>query len=304
MLDWNENVGIVHLQSFVAVAREGGMTRAAESLQLGKSVVSKHISQLEASLESRLFERNSRSVLLTRVGAVLLPKAQSILIEFASLKADATEERSEVRGMVRIASSVEFGVYLSAALMPALLARHPLLRVHLALRYFREDLHDPSFDLAIRVGEVGDDRLVVKSLGFFRRVVVASPKYLASTKIRSIDDFKRGHALLFSENEEDWAFTSTEGDTRSISVRGRFAVQSFSALAAAAEGGLGLARVPAFVVKEALKRRSLCVVAPAWKVTPAAVSLAHRPGATQLGRVRAVADFVRERLPKLLMALR
>jgi DNA-binding transcriptional LysR family regulator len=304
MVSKDRTIDLQALRVFVEVARRGGFTAAAETLGMAKSAVSKQLSQLEDVLQVRLFERSSRRVALTKEGAALVVRAESILAEIEYLAADASQIKTQYGGTVRIAASPEFGSFLVEKFLPQLLSRHPQLKVLMRLEYQFDDLHDPSTDLAFRLGSVGDDRLVGQRIGEFDRVIVSSPAYAQAHPMSRPDDLASAAGLMFSDRELSAEWTLEHRDdptnTHKVMLQGRLGVRGFGALLAAAESGLGVARLPGFVAASALARGTLIQPLPAWKARPATVYLAYRTGVLRIGRVRAIIDAAARDLPQLL----
>ena len=298
-------IELAALQVFVEVARSGGVTSAADALGIAKSTASKQLSQLEASLKVRLFERSSRRVKLTKEGEVLLARAQSILAEVDRMAQDAVQEASQPAGIVRIAASPEFGRLLVEKFLPPLLAQYPQLQVLMRLEYQFDDLQDPLNDLAFRLGSIADDRLVGQRLGEIERVLVCSPAFQAANPLAKPEDLMGMSALVFTDREisTEWVLESRDSPyaTTKIAMRGRFGVRSFNALLAAAEAGLGLTCVPWFVAAPALAHGTLVQPLPQWKAQSAPVYVAYRTGVMRIGRVRAVIDTAIRQIPALLV---
>ena len=118
-------IGLPALVSFHAVARQGGISAAAEQLGIAKSGVSRHVAQLEAALGVRLLERGARSVRLTPVGHRLDARIRSILAEVELLGDIAREESAGVSGQVTIAATPEFGGLIATRLFPQIRRMHP-----------------------------------------------------------------------------------------------------------------------------------------------------------------------------------
>lgn len=296
------------LRVFVTVAKHRGVTAAAETMGFAKSAVSKQLSALESLLGVRLFERTSRRVVLTSEGKLLLPRAESILAELDQFLSDAQHQVTEARGTVRISASPEFGAFLTAHVLPALLTQHVGLKVAMSLEYRFDDLHDPGVDLAFRLGSLHDDRLVGRLLGEFPRILVCSPDYARSCALNSPADLERANALIFSDQEfvEQWSLRSISAAARrqQVNVRSKICVRGFEALSAAAIAGLGVAQLPSFVAAPGLADGRLERVLPRWASPPVPVYLAFRPGIARVGRVRAVIDFASRTLPTLLKNLK
>jgi DNA-binding transcriptional LysR family regulator len=275
---------------------------------VAKSVVSKHLSQLESRLGVRLLERSSRRVALTREGEALLPRVESLLAEARQLQDLAGESLDRPRGLVRIAATPEFGGYMAERFFPAAVARYPEIRLAMIPAYAFEDLQDPAFDLAFRIGEVKDDRLVARPLGIFHRILVASPRFLREHAIRKPADLAHTPCLTFSGSSPSaqWSLVSTTDGRRgaTIEVAGPVSVRSFATLLGLARTGLGVAFVPEFIAREALRSKQVARCLPGFHSPGTTVYLAHRPGSTKISRVRAVRDLALGAVPNLLSPLR
>jgi DNA-binding transcriptional LysR family regulator len=306
MISINRTIDIRNLRVYVEVARTGGVTAAATALGIAKSAASKDLTTLEASLKVRLFERSSRRVSLTKEGLMLLPRAQSILAEIDQLVEDALEEKKQVSGVVRVAASPEFGAFLAERFLPLLLAQYPALKVLMRLEYQLDDLHDPSIDLAFRLGSVGDDRLVARRIGEFSRHVVCSPGYAHAHTVTKPEELSNLDALLFTDTDlhGQWDLMRCDGlgATVKVPVRGKLSIRGFNALLGAAKTGLGIARLPSFVAAHALAQGSLVDVLSDWQATPSGIYVAYRTSVMRIGRVRAVIDAAAFEIPRLLLA--
>lgn len=308
MVSRNETVDLKHLRLFALAARNLSLTAAARALDVPKSTVSKAIAELERRLGVRLMERSSRRVAVTRAGAHLLARTDSILAEVDQLAADMRDETHLATGAVRLSAPPELGTRLAAEFAPAVLAAHPRLVLTLGVDYAFDDLLLPEVDLAFRVGTVHDDRLVARALGQFRRLLVASPEYVHSRRVREPADLERCNCLTFGAGAPaaKWAFERRRADrdrgegSIDIAVRGNFAAHSFVALLAAARAGLGVARVPDFVAGDPIRRGELVQVLPLWSAPPSTVYLVHRFGHERVGRVRLLIDEALARMPALL----
>ncbi len=292
------------LRVFCEIARAGGITAAANNLDMAKSAVSKQLSRLESRLKVKLVARSSRRVSLTREGERLLPRIESILAEGARLVEDAHDDTFRTAGTVRIAATPDFGGHVARKFLPALLDQFPELAVAMQLDYGFEDLQDPAIDLAIRVGRVKDERLVAHRLGEFRRIVAASPAFLKQNVLEHPSDLSSVNCLTFSGNSvrNDWTLEQRHeaGGSEQVPVQGNIAVRGFAALAALAETGTGACCVPEFVVADAISEGRLVHCLPDWASKPTPVFLAYRFGADRIARVRAVIEAAKASIPACL----
>ncbi|MEM9302738.1 MAG: LysR family transcriptional regulator [Pseudomonadota bacterium] len=299
-------MGFQELAVFVTVAREGGITAAADRMGLAKSAVSKLLKRFEERLGVRLLERSSRKIALTPEGEYLLPRVSSLLAEGERLFAEAEEKVAEPSGLVRLAMTPDFGTIMVERFFPEVLAAYPRLELKARLSFQYEDLQDPSFDLAIRFGRVNDDQLVARPLGTFRRIVVASPDYLAENPVAAPEDLAEHRCLVFSgiENRAEWRLRRVDdsADETRVNAHGPISVMSFTTLIRLARKGAGVAYVPEFMAAEGLREGWLQQCLPAWESPPTSVLLAYRFGAEKIMRIRAVRDLAIERIPAILDA--
>jgi DNA-binding transcriptional LysR family regulator len=162
------------LAVFSAVAEAGSISEAARRLDLPKSVVSERLADLERELGARLVQRTTHKMSLTEDGHAFLSRARRILQE-------AQNGRDELIGPLRLSAPVSFGCLHLAPALIAFLKQHPRIALSLELDDRFVDIAAVGYDAVIRHGPVGDSRLVAHRLAPSRRVLVASPAYLAET---------------------------------------------------------------------------------------------------------------------------
>ncbi|MGY3117342.1 DNA-binding transcriptional LysR family regulator [Bradyrhizobium sp. S3.14.4] len=176
-----EHIGLDRLTGIVAFARAaslGSYTAAARSLGISPSAVSKSVQRLEQQLGLRLFSRTTRSLVLTPEGSNLHERALRLLKEVEDIHQAAVAARSEPSGTLKITASVPVGVHLIAPLLPRFRDRFPKVSIDLRLGDRFIDLIEEGIDIAIRVGDLGDSRLISKHLAPHRVCAFASPEYL------------------------------------------------------------------------------------------------------------------------------
>ncbi len=243
------------MRAFTAVAQEGSFTAAARRMGVSTKLVSKYVQQLEAALETRLFNRTTRSVSLTDVGTAYLQRCRPILDQVDDLESLVKERHTSLAGPIRIAAPTAFGsTMLTRALVPFMQA-HPEVKVDLSLSDNRVALVEEGFDLAIRVGVLRDSTLIAKKLADMPLIVCASPAYLDKHGRPSNPKTLETHDCLIDDNQPDatvWRFHARRGDV-AVKVGGTFTANSPGAVAHMALGGLGIARSPRYVVASALQ---------------------------------------------------
>src|SRR5271170_1979821 len=224
----------------VAVAEAGSISEAARRLRLSKSVVSERLAELERSAGTSLLHRTTRKLSLTEDGVAFLERAVRIVREVEDAAADLAERRGTLSGPLRISAPVTFGrMHLGPALYP-FLAKHPRIELTLELDDRRVDAAADGFDAVVRHGPIVDSRLMAWRLAPSRRVLVASPNYLARYDIpRGVAELE-GHRGIFYTNRgaADWQFLKQDG---SVTVRAQpgLCVNNGDMMRDAAIAGLG-----------------------------------------------------------------
>lgn len=283
------------IAAFVSVAESGSISEAARRLNLSKSVVSERLAEVERALGSSLLHRTTRKVSLTEDGAAFLERATRIVREVADATADMAERRGTLSGPLRVSAPVTFGrLHLGPALYP-FLARNPQLELTLDLDDRRVDASADSYDAVVRHGALDDSRLVAWQLAPSRRLLVASPAYLARHGTPASADELQQHRGLFYMNRgvADWRFQGAAG---TVVVRAQVAlrVNNGDMLRDAAVAGLGIALLPTFIAGSAIRSGELQVIDLGVQPAAEAVYVAHPEGRRPSAKLRAFVQCLRE----------
>jgi DNA-binding transcriptional LysR family regulator len=194
-----EQMLLERLTGLIAFARAGSMgsfTAAARSLSVSPSAVSKSIQRLERHLGVPLFTRTTRSLTLTPEGRDLHERALRLLREAEAIEQAAMSARSEPSGNLRVAASLPIGLHVIAPALPAFRKSHPKVTVDLRLTDRMVDIIEEGIDVAIRIGDLADSRLLSRSLAPYRLCCFASPAYLAARGAPLHPDDLAGHDLV------------------------------------------------------------------------------------------------------------
>ncbi|CAI8692485.1 LysR family transcriptional regulator [Burkholderia pyrrocinia] len=177
-----EQIVIERLTGLIAFARAaslGSYTAAARSLAVSPSAVSKSIQRLEQHFGLRLFTRTTRSLTLTPEGRDLLERTQRLLREAEGIEQGIAAAKSEPSGILKVTAPLPVGVHILAGALPRFRRKHPKLTVDVRLSDRYVDLIEEGVDVAIRVGNPSDTRLIARRLAPHRICAFASPAYLA-----------------------------------------------------------------------------------------------------------------------------
>lgn len=191
-----EQIGIERLAGLIAFARAGSMgsyTAAARSLSISPSAVSKSIQRLERQLGVSLFTRTTRSLALTNEGRDLHERTLRLLRDAEEIEQAAKAARGEPAGTLRIAASMPIGLHVIAPALPRFRKLHPKVTIDLRLSDRKTDLIEEGIDLAVRIGDLPDSRLLSRRLSPHRLCCYASPNYLAARGTPKHPDDLSGH---------------------------------------------------------------------------------------------------------------
>lgn len=279
--------------AFVAVAEAGSISEAARRMGSAKSVVSERLAELERTLGAKLMQRTTRKLTLTEDGQVFLERARRIIHEAAEAAAELTERRGSLSGSLRLAGPLSFGsLHLGPALYP-FLAAHPQITVSLDLDDRFVDVAAGGYDAVIRHGQISESRLIAKRLAASRRVLVASPGYLAANGApASLEELERCSAILYTNRETDWHF-QTAGGTALLRPRACLRVNNGIVMRDAALAGLGIALLPTFFVYQQLQGGTLSQIDVGAEAQGAEVYIVYPQNRSTSAKIAALTKWLR-----------
>lgn len=282
------------MSAFVAVADLGGFAAAARRLRVSPSAVTRLVAGLEEHLSISLFKRTTRSVTLTDAGARYLARARAVLGEIEDAEASARSERRVPTGRFVLTAPTMFGRLHVVPVMNRYLERHPQLRAELLLSDRWLNLVDDGIDAAVRIGVLEDSSLVVRKIGETRRVVVASPAYLARRKApRTPEEIDKHEIIQLSalESPREWRF-ARGGALQHVSFAPRIVTNSADAAIAHALRGMGLTSVLAYQVADAVRRKKLRIVLAQYELPPPPIQIVYPATRLVSANVRAFVELV------------
>jgi DNA-binding transcriptional LysR family regulator len=282
----------------IAVAEAGSLSAASRRLGTPLATVSRKISDLERRLGTRLLTRSSRKVALTEVGRSFLAASKRILGEVEEAERVASGEYTAPRGDLIITAPVVFGRLHVLPVVIDFLKSYPEIDVRLKLVDRIINLVEEHVDLAVRIGALPDSSLLATRVGAIRRVVCASPSYLAARGTPNVPSELSAHDCITFETMTEptsWRF-AIKGADEPVPIHSRLTVNTAEAAVDAAVAGLGLARVLSYQAAAALRAGTLVVVLSSFELAPWPVSLVYGGASLLPLKLRAFLDFAAPRL--------
>jgi DNA-binding transcriptional LysR family regulator len=283
---------------FVQVAESRSLVLASRLLGVSASAVGKSVARLEAKLGTRLFHRSTRSITLTAEGQLFLQRSRRILAELEAAQLELTQIGDAPRGRLRISLP-----RVSALLLPVLggfMRNYPEIELDLDFSDRLVDVIEEGFDAVVRAGPPADSRLTARFLGRFQMQLVAAPDYLARRGTPQTPADLLQHSCLhyrWSQNGklESWALPRAPGEAElqlpcsmicnNIETRLSFALQ-----------GLGIAHLPDFSVRQALRAGQLQEVLPGQLSGSNVIHILWPASKYPTPKVRALVDFLSDRV--------
>jgi DNA-binding transcriptional LysR family regulator len=283
------------IEAFTAVVDAGSFSAAGERLGIAKSVVSRRISQLEGRLGSRLLHRTTRRLALTDTGKNFYQRAVQILADLDDAEQSVTEETIELRGSLKLAAPLSFGLMHLSEAITDFLGEHPAIELNLDLNDRNINLVEEGFDMAVRIGELQDSTLVARRLGTVRFMTCASRTYLERHGEPAHPDELQQHIGLQYSNisyKQQWRYQTPAGKTIHAQPQIRIRANNGNALAAAASAGLGIIRSPTFILGGYVKEGSLVTILNQYQGAAVGIYAVYPPGRLMPRRVQVFSDFL------------
>jgi DNA-binding transcriptional LysR family regulator len=280
---------------FAAVVEHRSFTDAAKALSVSKATVSKAVTRLEEHLDTSLFNRTSRRLSLTESGKRLADHAHRILAEGQAAEEAARDETAALSGAVRLGAPMTFGLLRVAPLIAQFTKLHPLVDVDLHLSDEKIDIIEMGLDATIRIADMPDSSLRARRLADVTLHTIASPAYLAERGRPTHPSDLGDHDCLCYANVQTpdvWRFAGPGQQAVTVQVRARITVNSGEAMLPALREGVGIARLPDFIVAEVLARGEVEEILTDWRPPPFGLHLVTPPSRLRPARVEALIDYL------------
>ncbi len=286
------------LRAFVAAVEGGSLTAAARSLGRSLQSVSRSLATLEHELGVELLRRTTRRSAPTDTGLEYYRRVRLALAELDQARRDATRDRREPSGVLRIGASSLFGPGYLVPALAAFTARHPRLEVDLQISDAFEDLVARRLDVVVRVGRLPDSRLRARRLAELRQVFFAAPAYLARRDRPRHPTDLVSHACVVwtgAHHRAAWPFR-TGGEERTVEVSGPFRTNSLAAMIEAVAQGLGVGLAALWQIRHLLARGAVELLLLGFEPAGQPVHALWPPSGVTPAATRLVVEFLAERL--------
>jgi DNA-binding transcriptional LysR family regulator len=284
------------MRAFVDAVDQGSLARAALAQHVTPVMLGRRIDALERRLGVKLLHRSTRRLVLTEAGTVYIEHAKKLLADLDVMETIVAEGRDEATGHLIVSAPAAFGRLHVAPHAPAFLAQHPKVRISFNLTDQVVDLVREGYELGIRIGGVPDPSSVAVRLAANRRVVCATPAYLARCGTpHTLDDLAQHNCLAFNlagGQQRGWYF-QVDGKVVTVKVAGNLDCNDGQLLHRWAGEGLGLAWRSTWEIAAQLAAGELVTVLDDYALPDYDIRAVYMPQRHLPARVRAFIDTLK-----------
>ncbi|CUW22133.1 HTH-type transcriptional regulator DmlR [Serratia grimesii] len=287
------------LAIFVAVIQHGSLAAAGRKLRRSAPAITRAIASLEQRFGARLVERTTRRLAPTEAGLRLVERAHVLLHEYQAAVLDTVD--TQLTGLLRITSPVQFGRKHVAPVVMAFLDHYPQMQIEMVLNDRNLDLIDEGLDVAIRIGHLQDSSRVARRLGQVSRVTVASPAYLARRGEPQEPVQLADHDTIVGTQRaslREWRFGPQENGER-VRLTPRLLLNEVETQLLAVRAGKGIARLLSYQVADDLAAGTLVRLLPSYEPLPMPVQLVAQNAQRMPLKVRTFWDYAWQALSQL-----
>lgn len=280
---------------FSLLVRAGSFSAAARELDVTTPAVSKRLAQMEARLGVQLLHRTTRRVGLTPEGEIYLAHARRILAEIDDMEQLVSSALAAPKGLLRVNATLGFGRNQIAPLISDFVKRHPEVQVQLQLTVNPPPLTEDAFDVCIRFGEPPDARVIARRLAANRRLICATPAYLARHGTpRTPAELAQHNCIGIRQGDEAygiWRLTSGKR-SETVKVRGNLSTNDGEIAVNWALAGHGILVRAEWDIAKYLRSGRLVQVLENWQTPPADIHAVYPQRLQTAARVRAFVDHL------------
>jgi DNA-binding transcriptional LysR family regulator len=288
------------LELLLQVAERGNMSEVGRQLNMTTAAVSAAIKRLEAGLDVSLFERTTRSLRLSAAGEAFIPHLQQILGALDVAESELRNLQTLVAGEIRIGLPSDLGRNLLINVLDEFQSAYPQVKFIIHLSDYIQDLYRDELDIVIRYGDLQDSNLIAAKLCDNRRVLVASPEYIANhTPVESLEDLAAHNCLMFYRNDRPyskWQFDQND-EVITVKVTGDRSANDGELVKRWASTGKGIAYKSALDVARELESGELVeLLKGLYRGQSTPVYLLYKERKYQAYRITALIAYLKERI--------
>jgi len=285
------------MRTFITVVKKGSLTAAADKLDIAKSAISRRLAELEERLGVQLLNRTTRKLSLTESGQQYYQHCLHILNDLEEAELAVSSEHAQLKGTIRIAAPLSFGIKHLSTVMNKFLLQHKALILDMDLNDSEVNIIDEGVDLAIRIGQLSDSSYKARCLAPIRRIICASPAYLREYGTPKAANDLKHHIKLSYSNISDgqlWQFIEPDGSHVTVHAEHRMKANNGDVLLKAAIDGLGIITIPTFISYEAVKQGLLIPILTQYNLPEIALYAVYPDQRFLPRRVRIFIDYLIE----------
>lgn len=287
-----------NMNTFVHIVETGGISAAAERMDVAKSVISRRLKELEAHLGVQLFHRTTRQMNLTDSGRAFYEQSVRILADVQEAEHAVSQSHSALKGNLRVAVPLSFGLLHLGPAITEFLQIHPAIKFDLDFDDRQVDLLAEGFDLAIRIASLPDSSLIARRLAPIQVVMCASPAYLQQMGTPHTPGELINHRCLaynLISNSDHWHVYDAAGQLVKTRITPYLKASNGEFLRDVAIAGLGIVLLPVFIIYQAIERGALLPILTEYHYPQVAVYAVYPQTRHLSRRVRVFIDFLSKR---------
>ena len=289
------------MRVFVTALDEGSLARASRRLGRSPAAVTRAIAALESHIGAQLLHRTTRRLQVTEAGEHYAAVSRRVLTDLDEADLSVAGHRAAPRGVLTVTAPVMFGTRVLRPIVGEFLRAHPAVQIRYLLLNRMTNLIDEGIDVALRIAPLQDSSLIAIRIGEVRRVLCASPAYLAHRPpVETLSDLSRHDCIGIEPTCADdvWSFPPAAGGRvpRTVRVKPRLMVNADEAAVSAAIDGEGIVRIFSYKIQHEVADGSLVVLLSDHEPPPVPVHLVASPDRLSLAKVRTFMDFAAARL--------
>ncbi|MBT3619560.1 MAG: LysR family transcriptional regulator [Porticoccaceae bacterium] len=281
---------------FLRVVETGGITKAAEQMNIAKSAVSKRLASLEHKLGIKLINRTTRMASITEAGQHYYQRSKLIFDDVEELNSQTYNKTRALQGTLNIAVPLSFGLSHLAPALDLFFKEHADLKLKINFSDQRIDIIEQGVDLAFRIGQLDNSTMQARKIAPIKHVLCASPEYLKLHGEPKSPDDLRGHKILKygSPDKNGLKFLTQDGKEQVVYLEPHFIANNGDFLKSLAESNHGISYLPTFIVWQSLATQTLVPVLKQYQLQTMHAYAVYPPNRHLPLKVRSLIDFLIE----------